>query len=240
MAEDKQIVLFIFPGRVNRIVEEAVDLGRYSVRQRVKRLRQLFRHIESRQLLADIQQMSIDFRDCLHIDIQLDTHFLTEHIHQFDCRSSRSAGEIPDIGIDNIHSIDNSGQNRGQTISGRTMCMKIYRNFEMLFKQTNHFGASSRRNQAAHIFNRDHIGPQSLHLKRFIQEIFICKNRLMQRMSMQSCNNPLNSRVVRVDRVTDGTISRPSETFYIFDCRFYILHIIQRIEYAHDIQSGFY
>jgi len=62
----------------------------------------------------------------------------------------------------------------------------------------------------------------------------------MQRMSMQSCNNPLNSRVVRVDRVTDGTISRPSETFYIFDCRFYILHIIQRIEYAHDIQSGFY
>ena len=46
--------------------------------------------------------------------------------------------------------------------------------------------------------------------------------------------------MVRIDRVTDGTISHSSEAFYIFDCRFYILHIIQRIKYAHDIQSRFY
>ena len=102
--------------------------------------------------------MSIDFRDRLHIDIQLDPHFLTKHIHQFDCRSSRSTSEIPDIGIDNIHPVDNSGQNRSQTISWRTMSMKIYRNFEMFFEQTYYFSASSRWNQATHILNRDHIG----------------------------------------------------------------------------------
>ena len=128
--------------------------------------------------------MGIDSRDCFHIDIQLDSHLFAEHVHQFDCRSGCSTGEIPDVGIDNIHPVDDSGQDRGQAISGRTMGMKIHRNFEMFFEQTHHFGASSRRDQAAHVFNRDHVGSQCHHLKRLIQKIFVCENRLMQRMSV--------------------------------------------------------
>ena len=46
--------------------------------------------------------------------------------------------------------------------------------------------------------------------------------------------------MVRIDRVADGTIGHPAKTFHISDRRFYILHIVQRIEYAHDIQSRFY
>ena len=62
----------------------------------------------------------------------------------------------------------------------------------------------------------------------------------MQQMPVQGGYNSLNRRMKRIDRVTDGAISHSSEAFNIFDRRFYILHIIQRIEYAHDIQSGFY
>ena len=136
------------------------------------------------QLLADAQQLAVDLRYGSHIDIQLDTHLLTEDVDQLDGRSGGTAREIPNVGIHDIRPADDGRQHRSQAVTRRAVRMEIHRHFKIMFEQAYQPGHPFGRNQAAHVLNRDHIGSQSLHLKRFIQEVFICKNRLMQRMSV--------------------------------------------------------
>lgn len=90
MAGSDQVGLVHVAGRLNRTVELLVHLGRQRIGKRIERIGELLDGVELLQLLANAQQLAVDLRYGYHVDIQLDTHLLTEDVDQL--RMAGAAG----------------------------------------------------------------------------------------------------------------------------------------------------
>lgn len=153
--------------------------------------------------------------------------------------SGGTAREIPNVGIHDIRPADDGRQHRSQAVTRRAVRMEIHRHFKIMFEQAYQPGHPFGRNQAAHILDRDHVGAERLHLPGFIQEIGVGKNFARQLLALEQRRKPLAHRKVRVDRIANRTIGQSTVFLYIFDGRFDVLHIVQRIEDTHDAETGF-
>ena len=118
------------------------------------------------------------------------------------------------------------------------MRMEIHRYLQALLEQSHQFRRTSRRYQATHILQGDHISAQRLQLKGLVQEILIRKNRLMQRPPMQSGFYSFYRGMVRIYRITDGTVGLSSKFLHITDRGSHVVHVVQSIENTHDIDTG--
>ena len=60
----------------------------------------------------------------------------------------------------------------------------------------------------------------------------------MQGPSMQGGFYTFYRRMVRIYRITDGTVGLSPEFLHITDRGFHVIHVVQSIENTHDIDTG--
>lgn len=103
----------------DRTVEFGVDLLRKFVGERIERLRHRLLFAEDRnfELFADLLELGVDLGNGFHVDTRVDPQFLAEDVDQLDSRRSRTAAEVPAVGIDDIDSCDDRRQHRCQTVA---------------------------------------------------------------------------------------------------------------------------
>ena len=160
-------------------------------------------------------------------------------MHQFDGGCGRTAREIPDIGIDNVGSGRYRRHYRSKTVAGRTVGMEIYRHiYSALLHLADERGHPCRRNQSAHILDGYHVGAERHHLTGLIDEIFIGEDRFRVLFAFEPVYQT-ERRILRVHRIADGTVGYAAVFLHILYRGFDIVHIVQRIEYTHDIEARF-
>ena len=221
----------------NRPVELLVDVLRQLVGQRVERIRENLHRIHRIEFLADRIEFLVDLGDGLHVDIELHAHFLAEDVDQFDRRSRRSAGEVPDIRIDDVDAGLDRSHDGSQPVTGRTVRMEVDRNRQVFFEQLDQIRNAFGRDQSAHVLDRDHIGAQSGHLLRLVQEILVGENRFRKFLPFQRGLDTFHRREMRVDRVAHGAVGDTAVLLDILDRRLHVVHVVQRVENTHDAQS---
>ena len=125
----------------DRTVEFGVDLLRKFVGERVERLRHRLLFAEDRnfELFADLLELGVDFGNGLHIDSRIDPQFLAEDVDQLDSRRSRTAAEVPAVGIDDIDSCDDRRQHRCQTVARGAVGVEIDGDIQILLEELHQF-----------------------------------------------------------------------------------------------------
>ena len=223
----------------DRTVEFGVDLLRKFVGERVERLRHRLLFAEDRnfELFADLLELGVDFGNGLHIDSRIDPQFLAEDVDQLDSRRSRTAAEVPAVGIDDIDSCDDRRQHRCQTVARGAVGVEIDGDIQILLEELHQFAHAVGREQTRHILDRDHIGSQRLHLLGFREEVFVREYRLRVLLAHQFAEEP-DFRIFRIDRITYRTVGDTAVLLHVFYGRFNVIHVVQGIEDTHDAQAA--
>ena len=219
-------------------IEQLVDMIGQLIDQRIERNgERVFLQVVCSQLATNTEQLGTYFTYSCHIDFHLYAQFITENIEQFYGRSRRTSAKIPNISIQNIHTVYNSHQRRCEAIPRCTMGMKIDRHFQSLFQFRHQRSDSRRIHQSGHIFESNHLCTQLFKTECFFHKIFIGKDRFRQFFTEQRLYS-IHKRygIMRIYRVTYGSIGNRPDSIYLFHRRFYIVQIVECIEYTHDTQ----
>ena len=206
------------------------------VGQRVERIGENLHGVHRVELLADGIKLLVDLGDRLHVDVELNAHLLTENPDQFDGRSRRTAREIPYIRIDDIGSCLDSGHDGSQAVARRAVGMEVDRNRQVLLEQLDQTRHALGRNQPAHVFDRDHVGAEGGHLLGLAQEILVGEYGLGQPFALEHGFEALHTAEMRIDRIADGAVGDAAVLLDVFDRRFDVVHVVQRVEDAHDAE----
>ena len=221
------------------LVEECLDLGGKLVRQRIEGFRFGLLGAEYRlvELLADLPQLRIDLRHGLHVHTRVDTQLLAEDIDQLDGRSSRTAGKVPAVGIDDVHTGDDGRKHRCQAVTRRTVGMEIDRDGEVLLEEPHERRHAARRNQTRHVLDGDHVGAESRHLTGLVEEIGVGEDRRGVLLTHEA-GPEAQLGIFRIDRIANGAVGDTAILLDILDRRLHVVHIVQGIEDTHDTQTA--
>ncbi len=99
---------FVFGfGEFDGTVEEGEDFWWKFVGQRIERTRHVvFVEVELCELFAGFEKSGADTAHGFHIDVNFDSHALTEDPDEFDGRSCGASAEPPDVGVEYVDSVD--------------------------------------------------------------------------------------------------------------------------------------
>ena len=120
--------------------------------------------------------------------------------------------------------------------------MEVHRHRQVLLEQFYQFVSPVRRDQAAHVLDGDHVGTQSFHLLGLAQEIFVGEDLFRRFRSSEERFDLLAEGlrgILRVDGGANGAIGDTAVLADVFHRRFYVVHVIERVEDTHDAQTGF-
>ena len=173
-------------GGCNSCIDLCLDFGGNFVGEGVEFAREVvFIQVVCCEALTCTAQCFADFADGLHVYVQLDTEFVGEEIHQFDSRSSATAAEPPDIGIEDVYTVK-YGHNAGcKAVAGCAMRMEVNLNLDVGFELGYNGGCTRWRHETGHILECNNLGAESFHGFGFLDEVFVGEN-LLRRGSCRS------------------------------------------------------
>ena len=220
-------------------VEEAFNVGRQGVGERVERLGLWLFLAKHRQLklFANRAQLHIDFCHGLHVHAQVDAQLLAEHIHQLQCRGACAAAKPPAVGVHNVDACHNGGKHRCQAVARGAVGVEVERQIDVLLKQLHQRAHALRRYQARHVLDGDHVAAQRGHLLRLVEEILVGEYRSGVPLALE----PVEQRqlgIFGVDGVAHRTVGNAAILLHIFHSRLHIVHIVERVENAHNAQAA--
>ena len=160
-----------------------------------------------------------------------------QNTYELQGRSARTLGEIPAVGVHDIGAGHDGRQHRSQPVTRRTVGMEIDRNRKFLLQQPDQRSDPTRRNQARHVLDRNHIGAERSHLFGLIDKIGVGEDGLRLLPAHQAGQEP-GFGIFGVDRIAHGAIGDAAVLLHVFDRRFHIVHVVQRIEDTHDAQTA--
>ena len=233
VASVQQCFFIVGFGGLDGFVEFFVDILRQFVRKRIERIREYLDGVVCLEFFPDSVEFFVDFCDGLHVDVQFHSEFLAEDIDKLDGRSGGTSGEIPNVGVNDVHSVHNGRKHGSQSVTRGTVGVEVNGYAQVLLEEADETCHSAWVDESAHVLDGDHVGAQGLHFLCFVQKVFVRKHRVGVLFPFQLLHQA-EFRVFGVDGVTYGAISDTSILFNVFDGRFHVVHIIQRIEYTHD------
>ncbi len=226
MACVEKFLLLVGLCSLDGAVELGVDLCGHSLVCLVEIFRPLvFVEVEIRKSLACILELMTDTGHCLHVGFKLHTHLAAENVDKLDGGSGRTASEPPDVGIDDVDTLDDGCQHGGKTVTGSTVSMEINRHLEGGF-QLGHEAVDTRgAYKTGHILEGDHLGTESLHLFRFLNKILIGEDLLVLGSSF------------RIDSIADCGVGYAAELVDHADRALDVVDIVERVENTHHIKT---
>ena len=156
---------------------------------------------------------------------------------QLDGRGARSAGEVPAVGVHDIHAGHDGRKHRRQAVARGAVGVEIDRNREVFLEQPHERSHAARRNESRHVLDGDHVGAESRHLSGLVEEIGVREDRRGILLARKT-GPEARLGIFRVHRIANGAIGDAAVLLDVLDRRFHVIHVIQGVEDTHDAQTA--
>ena len=135
MAGIKQLSLVVCRSGSDGTVKFRVNLFRHALISLVKIFRPVILvEVKLCKALTGLYERGAYLGHSLHINVKLYAQLLAEDPHQLYTGSGRTSAEPPDVGIYDVYTLDDSGQDSCQAVTGSTVCVEIHINLKRLLE----------------------------------------------------------------------------------------------------------
>ena len=225
-------------GSFHCAVELCLDIGGYGVGEGVEGVGELLHCVVGLKLLADTEQLGVDFGHSLHIHFQFHIHLLAEEVNELDSGGCGATCEVPDVGIDDVHTCCDSCHNRCQTVAGGAVGVEVYGNRNVGLDSFDEVVDSLGRNQTTHILDGDHICAESCELFSFAYEVVVGEYGLGILLTFEFVEEG-ELGIFGVYGVADSAVGDAAIFFDIFDGRLHVVHVVESVEDTHNAETAF-
>ena len=226
------------PGGGNGLVEKQVDLGGQLVGGDIERAGKHLVLVELGQFGADARQELVDGRHGFAIDTGFKAELVGEDLDQLECRRGRSAREIQDHGVDDVHAVEHGHQHRGQAEPGRAVGMEVDGDAHIFFQGADELAGRGRVDEPGHVLDGDHVGAQAGQLFGLGHEVVDSENFPRDRLARQQRPGLVEPGEFRVHGVADGAVGAAAVLLDVADGRLHVVDVVQGVEDAHDADAG--
>ena len=208
-------------------VEQGVDFGRKHVVQWVEFFWEIVLvEVDSSQALASIVKLFAYVANSFHVTFKLDAHLLGKDVDEFDCRSGRTFGKPPDVGVENVHAVHHSHHARCQAVAWCTVSVEVDRHVDGSFELRHKGGNACRVDKSCHILYGYDFCSKLFVSFGFFNKIFVGEDFLC-----------ICVVILGVDGVTNSAVGYAAKFVDDFHRFLNVVEIVQGIKDAHDSKS---